>query len=849
MQSKLLGAAALAGLAHRAAAVVSTSTYNDPNTGIDFQRYLYTTTDFSFGLVAPENPTTDFIGQMVVPITDGVGWGGVAFGSGMTGHLLLVAWPNGDDIVSSFRYADSYANPSVYTNTTMTMLPIANGTFVNSTHFSYTFVCQGCVVGGQTTWDFTEDTAPMGWAVATSNPDTPSDSSSTLTYHDVANIFVANLTASQSSQYETWASWGSAATTGSGSSSGSNSTGSTGSNSTSSAATTYNTTYDVIVVGGGASGIIAAERLAESGVSVLLLERGPANTVALGSTQGLSWNSSLTPYDIPALGSSLSTISGSKFCSDTASTAGCLLGGSSSINGLNFIHPPEHDFERWPTGWTWDDVSSAADQLYERNPGTTMPSEDGKHYDDIAFTSLSTYLKAKGWSEVDSIESPNEKQEVFSRPSWSIANQLRAGPARTYMPFAQELDNFTLMLSTKVVQLQRSGSTITGVLTQADDGSKQIINLNKNGKIVLAAGALSTPRVLWNSGIGRSDALQIVQAGSSGVSLPDSADWIDLPVGHNLQDHAQVALQFTASPGFDAFDFSGLATSPADSDLALYEEGSGVIAQAAQRMHLWTSVNGTDGRTRYLQGTVSSMSDNTVTVKTFLTHGTTSRGELGISSSGATVLNTKPWLLDDADSTAYSDFIGWLVDTCAANSTTTASLTATNSSATTLAYASAGASVADIISSGLISGDHWVGSAKMGTDDGRSDNGTSVVDTDTRVYGTDNLFVVDASIHPDLPTGNTQAIIMVVAEHAASKIAAYEVANWNASNSTASSGSTTTTGGSSSTGSGSSSSGSAAATTAAAAASSTGSHTTTSAAAATSTATRKCSRKRRAVQN
>lgn len=53
-----------------------------------------------------------------------------------------------------------------------------------------------------------------------------------------------------------------------------------------------------------------------------------------------------------------------------------------------------------------------------------------------------------------------------------------------------------------------------------------------------------------------------------------------------------------------------------------------------------------------------------------------------------------------------------------------------------------------------------------------TDNATSVVDLDTKVYGTENLFVVDASIHPDLPTGNTQAIIMIVAEQAVGRILA-----------------------------------------------------------------------------
>jgi len=52
-----------------------------------------------------------------------------------------------------------------------------------------------------------------------------------------------------------------------------------------------------------------------------------------------------------------------------------------------------------------------------------------------------------------------------------------------------------------------------------------------------------------------------------------------------------------------------------------------------------------------------------------------------------------------------------------------------------------------------------------------------VVDTDTKVYDTDNLFVVDASMHPDLPTGNTQAIVMVAAEAAVARILALGTAS------------------------------------------------------------------------
>src|SRR6187402_3625140 len=64
-----------------------------------------------------------------------------------------------------------------------------------------------------------------------------------------------------------------------------------------------------------------------------------------------------------------------------------------------------------------------------------------------------------------------------------------------------------------------------------------------------------------------------------------------------------------------------------------------------------------------------------------------------------------------------------------------------------------------------------MGTAKLGTDSGLT-GGTSVVDVNTKVYGTDNIFVVDASIFPGMPTTNPSAYIVIASEHASSKILA-----------------------------------------------------------------------------
>ncbi|RYP74414.1 hypothetical protein DL770_007612 [Monosporascus sp. CRB-9-2] len=544
--------------------------------------------------------------------------------------------------------------------------------------------------------------------------------------------------------------------------------------------TTSNTTYDYIIAGAGPAGLVAAGRLAETGASVLLIERGGASLSSTGGTEVVAWNSSVTPYDVPGMAYYLSSsVDASTYCTDTASQAGCILGGSGTINALMFVKPQDADFnDKWPVGWKSEDVRGASDRFFARNPGTELASADGKYYDQGAFGVLSTFFAANGFKPVSSLEEPNRKTDVFAHPPMNVHEHMRGGPLKTYLPLVENMDNFELTLNTKVIRAVRNATWVSGVEVEKHDGSHEIINVTpRTGKVILAAGALSTPRILFYSGIGPSTQIQTVP---STVTLPAKGQWIELPVGEGVMDHPIISITLGTKSSLSALE-STAYTSPDNATIALWNQGSGLLTQSGQRLNFWTSVKSpADGQTRFLQGTCNSPSADTVKIKLYVTHGLTSSTNLVLDSTGRnTVFSGSPYVQTQGDLEAYEGFLDRLIKM--ANQPDSILMLQLSDGSEAPANITAAELFADLNST-LTSGSHFVHSAKMGPDDGRQSNGTSVVDMNTKVYGIDNLFVVDASMHPDLPTGNTQAIVMVAAERAVERILALDGLRINNSN-------------------------------------------------------------------
>ena len=160
-----------------------------------------------------------------------------------------------------------------------------------------------------------------------------------------------------------------------------------------------------------------------------------------------------------------------------------------------------------------------------------------------------------------------------------------------------------------------------------------------------------------------------------------------------------------------------------------------------------------------------------MTASQYLGTGAVSRGRTTIDANMNMIISTTPYLRDDNDIAAVVSGVQNLMDVI--KKIPNAKLLQPAPGVTASDYVK---NYVGGTSTSARSANHWCGSVKMGTDDGRGivsgKNGTAVVDLNTKVYGTDNLFVVDASIFPGITTGNPSSTIVSVAEKASEKILA-----------------------------------------------------------------------------
>jgi cellobiose dehydrogenase (acceptor) len=760
-------------------------TFTDADSGIIFNSWgiangaPQTQGGFQFGMALPENAletdASEFLGYLQCARTEGAGWCGVSLGGPMTNSLLITAWPHEDTVYTTLRFATGYVMPDLYKgDAEITQV----SSTINATHFTLIFRCQNCLQWSQDGAERSASTSSgalvLGWVQAFGevvNPTCPDQIS--LDQHDNGmGIWGAQLDSNAANpSYTAWAAQATKTVTG-------ECDGSTPTDVVSVPVPT-DAVFDYIVVGGGAGGIPAADKLSESGKKVLLIEKGFASTGEHGGTLGPEWleGTGLTRFDVPGLCNQIWVDSKGIACEDTDQMAGCVLGGGTAVNAGLWFKPYSLDWDYiFPTGWKYRDVQAAINRVIQRIPGTDAPSTDGKRYYQEGFNVLAGGLTTGGWSKVTANSAPDRKNRTFSNAPFMFAGGQRNGPLATYLASAKKRSNFNLWLNTSVKRVIREGGHITGVEVEAyrDGGYAGIVPVTSvTGRVILSSGAFGSAKLLLRSGIGPTDQLEIVKnSEKDGPTMISNSSWINLPVGYNLDDHLNTDTVIT-HPDVKFYDFYAAWTDPIAADKDSYLNGrTGILAQSAPNIGpmMWEEIKGADGRVRQLQwtarveGSLDTPNGKAMTISQYLGRGATSRGRMTITPALTTVVSDVPYLKDPNDKEAV---IQGIVNLKAALNTIPG---------LTWTFPNASVSARDYVDNMVVAtsnrrANHWMGTNKIGTDDGRQ-GGSAVVDLNTKVWGTDNLFVIDASIFPGVPTTNPTSYIVTASEHASARILA-----------------------------------------------------------------------------
>jgi len=324
----------------------------------------------------------------------------------------------------------------------------------------------------------------------------------------------------------------------------------------------------------------------------------------------------------------------------------------------------------------------------------------------------------------------------------------------TYLQAALTRSNFHFEHSVQVKRVVRNGKQATGIIAMVQ-GAQKTINIAKTGRVILSGGALFSPQLLILSGIGATADLQA--AANAGLLTTPQSAWItNAAVGAGLFDNPNTFIELSG-PSIQSYVYSYDNPKPADSKLYLSKR-SGPYAFASQTSAFWTYVNGVG-----VQGTIDSAgfggftSQNTITLNVYGTSGLGSTGKVALNAQTGAPGPAASFFYQSGtpDADAIATFIHDIFQALPGSGLTPLNIKQSATQQEIKTY---------ITSNTAYTGgnvNHWSSSCRLGT----------CLDTNSKVKGTNNIYVVDGSMVPPLTT-NPSMGIMIAAERASELILA-----------------------------------------------------------------------------
>ncbi|XP_045613609.1 glucose dehydrogenase [FAD, quinone] [Procambarus clarkii] len=554
--------------------------------------------------------------------------------------------------------------------------------------------------------------------------------------------------------------------------------------------------YDFIVVGGGTAGSVMGARLSEDPeVTVLVVEAGGQET-PLSEVPGLAANLQLSDMDWQYRAAPSETACWAMYDHRCNLPRGRVIGGCSSINYMLYVRGNKRDYDNWEqqgnTGWGYKDLLP----FFKLSEDNIDSYADPKFHNTGGFQTVGkapwttplaqAFLEAGSELGYEVRDINTDRQTGFMTPHGFIRRGARCSNAKAFLRPARRRPNLHVALNSLVVKLliSRDDNSTSGVIV--DQQEKKGVEVRARREVVVSAGAINTPQLLMLSGIG--PAQHLARHGIHVIA--------DLPVGQNLQDHIAGGVIFSVEEAvsllsdrlqnFPAVLRYSLAGTGPLTTLGGVEGIAFINTKYSDPKIDWPDIelqflagsHGSDegAHLRVAMGLQETYWTNYFSHLSNTDHFTVmallsrpkSRGHILLNSASAydhpkIVLN---YLTHADDVRVLEEGIHFAIRV--GNSTAFKKFGAKQ-----FTHPVPGCE-------GLVGSDYWhcnlkyltytiyhyCGTAKMGP----VWDPTAVVDPQLRVYGVSKLRVVDASVFPTIPTGNTNAPVTALAEKAANMI-------------------------------------------------------------------------------